>query len=346
MRRKAGQPPGTLITPSDEASETIITVRTFNDQSFKQTIVDAPADIPGLLSSHTTNWIHVSGFRNTNVYREVGELFNINPLIIEDALNPEHLPKAEEFEDQLFLIIKSILSGNNAEEFTINHMGFVLQQNLLITFAQHQATVFNVFIDRIEKAVGKIRQRKEDYVFYRLIDIVTDHYFGIFEKLDEEMFSMETKLTTDDLESPAEKITAIKKHIYNIKKFLLPSAEAVLSILKSETGLIKKQNRSYFNDVVDHLRHLIQNLDGYREMAISLMELHMANNANRMNEVMKTLTIIATIFIPLTFLAGIYGMNFQYMPELQLSWAYPVLMGFMLVVGVGMYLYMKRRKWF
>jgi magnesium transporter len=346
MKRKAGQPPGELISPTDEASETIITVRSFNEQSYTETTVDSAADITGLLSSHTTDWIHISGFKNTSVFREVGELFNINPLTIEDALNHEHLPKAEEIDNQLFLILKSIGGASKSGEFEVNHLGFILQQNLLISFSRHPATVFDVFINRIQKAVGKIRQRKEDFIFYRLIDIVIDHYFGIFEQLEEEIFAMETKLTSDELENPAEKIVAVKKDIFNLKKNLLPSLEAVLNLLKSENGLIKKQTRSFFSDVIDHLRHLIQNLDGYRESAISLMELHMANNANRMNEVMKTLTLIATIFIPLTFLAGIYGMNFQYMPELQYKWAYPVLMSLMLILGVGMYVYMKRRKWF
>lgn len=346
MKRKAGQPPGELLTPTEEASETIITVRTFNEQSFTETVVDSPAEISGLLSGHTTDWVHISGFKNTGVFREVGELFGINPLTIEDALNHEHLPKAEEFDNQLFLILKSITGGEKSGEFGVNHLGFILQQNLLISFSRHPASVFDAFIGRIEKAVGKIRQRKEDFIFYRLVDIVIDHYFGIFEHLEEEMFMMETKLTSDELDAPAEKIVAVKKNIFNLKKYLLPSLEAVLAILKSENGLIKKQTHSYFRDVIDHLRHLIQNLDGYRETAISLMELHTANNSNRMNEVMKTLTIIATIFIPLTFVAGIYGMNFQYMPELQFRWAYPAAMGGMLVLGLVMYFYMKRRKWF
>lgn len=346
MRNKAGKPPGELAVAVDDAARTSVSVITFNDKTFTHETLESPAGLTELLSPDTTNWVHVSGFRDTGTFQQIGEIFGINPLVIEDTLNTEHLPKYEEIEDQLFVIVKAISRGENRSEYTVNHLGFVLRQNLVISFAQYPTNAFDGFIDRIRRAVGKIRQRREDYVFYRLIDIITDQYFLVFEDLEDELFEMEEKLGTDDLERPAEQITAVKKNIFYLKKFLQPTTEAISNVLKSETGLVKKQNRVFFTDVIDHLRHLLQNLDGYRETAISLMELHVSNNANRMNEVMKTLTLIATIFIPLTFLAGVYGMNFKYMPELDYKWAYPTVLLIMLVAGLGMYIYMKRRKWF
>jgi magnesium transporter len=346
MKRKAGHPPGELIPPGEQAQDTRIKVITFNEKSHTNTEVDDPGEITALLSEDTTNWVHVRGFRQTEVFRKIGELFQINPLSIEDSLNQEHLPKAEEMEDQLFVTLKSIAHNQSTGEYFTNHLSFILKKNLIISIAQFETDIFDGFIDRIGRAVGKIRQRKEDYILYRLMDITIDNYFLVFEDLEGDLFDKEEKLVEGKLDQAASQITAAKKEIYYMKKFLVPTTEALFILMKSETNLIKKQNRGFYTDILDHLKHMLQALEGYREIAISLMELHTANSANRMNEVMKTLTIIATIFIPLTFIAGIYGMNFEYMPELAIKWAYPVLMLFMLVLGVGMFLFMKRKKWF
>jgi len=346
MKRKAGKAPGELLPAGDSAHATRISVITYNDKSFNKVEVEQPEDIPALLSDDTTNWVHISGFEHIETFRRIGEIFQINMLAIEDALNPEHLPKAEELDNQLFVTVKSLAHTSSVEEYLANHLSFVLSPKLIVSISQYDTNIFDEFISRIERAVGKIRTRKEDYILYRLMDIVTDNYFLVFEDLEEELFVMEEKLVVDALEDPATKIIRAKKDIFYLKKYLLPTSEALYNILKLESNLIKKQNRGFYTDVLDHLKHLLQNLDGYRETTSSLMELNMTNNANRGNEVMKTLTIIATIFIPLTFLAGIYGMNFQYMPELSVKWGYPALLGTMLVAGLGMFFYMKQKKWF
>ncbi|MCF8365675.1 MAG: magnesium/cobalt transporter CorA [Bacteroidales bacterium] len=346
MKRKAGKAPGELLPAGDSAHPTKISVITYNDKNYRNVEVADPNEIPPLLSDDTTNWIHISGFDQVETFRQFGEIFHINMLAIEDALNPEHLPKAEELDDQLFVTVKSLTHISKEDEYSTNHLSFVLSPKLIVSISQYHTSIFDDFISRIDRAVGKIRSRKEDYILYRLIDIVTDNYFLVFEDLEEELFVMEEQLVVDSLADAATKIIRAKKDIFYLKKYLQPSSEAVYNILKLETNLIKKQNRGFYTDVLDHLKHLLQNLEGYRETTTGLMELNMANNANRGNEVMKTLTIIATIFIPLTFFAGIYGMNFEYMPELTVKWAYPTLLLFMLVLGLGMYFYMKKKNWF
>lgn len=347
MRRRAGHPPGSLITQHEsETQETLITFISFNENEYTKKELGIEDISTSLQQPNATDWIHVSGFKNIEIFGKIGEVFQINPLIIEDALNHEHLPKAEEMDEHLFITLKLITRGPNLETFDSNHFSFVLNNNLLISFAQYRTEVFDGFIQRIEKAVGKIRQRKEDYIMYRLIDIITDQYYLVFESLEEELFDLEEKLGNNKLNEPAERITRAKKNTYYLKKYLQPTTEAFFILLKSENNLIKNQNRRFYSDVLDHLKHLLSALEGYRETAMSLMELHMANNANRMNEVMKTLTVIATIFIPLTFIAGIYGMNFKYMPELSFKWGYPILLTFMFSIGTGMFLYMKRKNWF
>ncbi len=346
MKQKAGKAPGELLPASESAHPTRISLITYNEKDYRKISIKNPDEIPALLSEDTCNWIHICGFKDVDKFRQLGEIFQINPLIIEDVLNPEHLPKAEEIDNKLFVTLKSVMPAQNAREYSINHYGFILSNGLFISFSQYDAGTFDGFVARIEQAIGKVRQRKEDYLLYRTIDIITDNYFAVFDGMEDELFEIEEEISNNLADESANKITQIKKYIYELKKILQPASEALYQILRSDTTLIKKVNRGFYNDVLDHLKHLLQALEGFRENTISLMELHKANSANRMNEVMKTLTIIATIFIPLTFIAGIYGMNFQYMPELAYRWAYPTLLVAMLCMGLGMYWYMKRKKWF
>jgi magnesium transporter len=346
MKQKAGKAPGELLPANESAHPTLISLITYNEKNYQNITIKNPDEIPALLSEGTCNWIHISGFKDIEKFKHLGEIFQINPLIIEDVLNPEHLPKAEELDHKLFVTLKSVLPAQQMREYSINHYGFILSAGLFISFSQYDTATFDNFIARIEQAIGKVRQRREDYLLYRTMDIITDNYFAVFDSLEDELFELEEEISNTVADESAGKITELKKYIYELKKVLLPSSEALYTVLRLDTTLIKKANRGFYNDVLDHIKHLLQALEGFRESSIGLMELHKANSANRMNEVMMTLTIIATIFIPLTFVAGIYGMNFQYMPELTYRWGYPALLIAMLLMGLGMYLFMKRKKWF
>jgi magnesium transporter len=347
MRRKAGEPPGVLISSPDTKTEkTKIQLISFNESECMERAVESIEEIPGLIKTDSTSWIHISGFAHIETFRSAGELFGIESLALEDILNHEHLPKAEDSSGHLFVTLKHIQNPDENGEFIMNPISMILFENLIITFARYETQIFNQFINRIRQSIGKIRYRKADYILYRLIDIITDHYFPVFDDLETELFKLEDIIENDLDNDIAKSITLIKKDIYHLKKIVLPTFEAIQNLLKAETPFIRKNNLKFFNDVSDHLKHQLQSLDNYRETAFMLMELHHSNNANKMNEVMKTLTIIATIFIPLTFIAGIYGMNFQYMPELAIKWAYPSVMIFMLLCASAMIFYMKRKKWF
>jgi magnesium transporter len=318
----------------------------FSESEYTERPLTAIDEAPALISPDCTNWIHISGFADIETFQRAGELFNIDSLALEDILNHEHMPKAEESAGHLFVTLKHFQRQGGNGDFNLNPISMVLFDNTIITFARYQTTVFDTFINRIRQATGKIRQRKADYLLYRLVDIITDHYFPAFEDLENELFRLESEIENDADADIGKQITTVKKEIYQMKKLVLPTSEALQSLMKMETPLLRKSNLKFFNDVADHLRHLLQLLDSYRETSFMLMELHHANNANKMNEVMKTLTIIATIFIPLTFIAGVYGMNFQHMPELAFPWAYPATMALMLTVALVMVFYMKRKKWF
>ncbi|HZK07759.1 MAG TPA: magnesium/cobalt transporter CorA [Bacteroidales bacterium] len=347
MHRKAGQAPGTLVAQEpDQEHPTTVRLITFREQNFQQTEITDVAQLPQLISADTTNWIHVTGYADLSVFEKLGVAFNISNLTIEDVLNPGHLPKFEDAGDYLFLTLKLLSPKNEQGEYGRNQISMVLLPGTFISFAQYPALALEEYISRIEKAIGTVRQRHEDYLLYRLTDIIVDEYFGIFEQLEEQIFTTEEDLTNDPAVSLAAEINALKKNVYYLRKQLLPANEAVRKVMKTENPLITKPIFRFFSDVMDHLDHLVQLLEGYRETITGLLELQSANNANRMNEVMKTLTMIATIFIPLTFIAGVYGMNFHYMPELAYPWAYPAALGLMLLIGVAMYLYMRKMRWF
>ncbi len=347
MHRKAGQPPGTLVAQElDQVQPTTVRHITFNEQNYQQIDVKDVVQLPKQVSTGITDWIHITGYADISVFEKIGAGFNINNLTIEDILNPGHLPKFEDAGDYLFLTLKLLAPKNEQGEYGRNQISLLLLPGVLISFAQYQAPLLDNYIGRIEKAAGTVRQRHEDYLFYRLTDIIVDEYFAIFEQLEEQLYTTEEDLINDPSVSLAAEINLLKKNVYYLRKQLLPANEAVRKIMKTENQLITKPTFRFFSDVMDHLDHLVQMLEGYRETITSLLELQSANNANRMNEVMKTLTMIATIFIPLTFIAGVYGMNFHNMPELDSPWAYPAVLMLMLVVGLSMYIYMRKKKWF
>lgn len=347
MQKKAGMPPGSLegITVED-TRETQIQLISFRDDFYERSTIEVPETIPGKIKPSATNWIHITGLKNVDVLQQIGSMFEIPALIMEDVFNVEHLPKFDDLGHILYLAMNILEKGREPHEVKTNHVSMFLGKKFILSIAQHDTPIFDPFIKRIEQATGIIRQRGNDYIFYRLADLIIDHYFHLFENVDDALFRIEDALLSDQSADMVANIQHMKKELMFHKRNIYPVSEALRSIRKSENRLIGKDLLSYYSDAIDHLLQLVQSIDSYREMANNLMDLQLANNSNRMNDVMKTLTIIATIFIPLTFLAGIYGMNFQYMPELGVKWAYPALLSIMLILGLIMYFYMKRKRWF
>jgi magnesium transporter len=347
MKTKAGAPPGTLIhTFAQSTAQTSVRLISFKDDFCENKEIADLEALPSVLKPDAVNWIQFTGLSDVEKLEQIGRIFQINPLIIEDTLNTEHMPKSEELDGHLFFVMKMLGRNSETDEFEVNHVCFVLGENFVISFMQRSTELFDPFIARIEQAVGKIRQRSNDYVLYRLIDIIVDNYYLLFSQTDDKLQEIEELLMKDQSADLTGRIQAQKKELNFMRRNIHPVAEAIRLLLKSDSLLIKKQHRSFFNDTNDHLIYLGNAADHYREMIAGLMELQMMNNSNRMNNVMKSLTLIATIFIPLTFLAGVYGMNFEYMPELSLPWAYQALLAIMMVIGVSMYIYMRRKNWF
>ncbi len=290
-------------------------------------------------------WINTP-ISDITMINKLGEHFGIHPLTVEDILNTTHLPKFEAFEDYYFLTIK-YMEYTRESGTEVFHLSLLLKDRYVLSFYEGTSNPVLVNVkDRILKGIGNLRNLKADHLFYRLVDFTVDEYLNISNVIREEIDEMDTKTFQGEEEEVSSEILDIKREINNFRRIVVPLREDLGRLLTNPSGLLRKSTLTYFRDIIDHLDHLISSLDNYREILKDMMDLHLAHLSRNMNEVMKTLTIVATIFIPLTFLAGIFGMNFKHMPELAWKWGYPAFWLITLLLSILMFLYMKRKNWF
>ena len=291
-----------------------------------------------------TNWINVDGLEDRTLVTRLGKYFRLHPLLVDDILN-DHQVKAEEFEEHLFFTMKMLhrISGNQIE---YEQISFVLGNEYLLSFQQKEGDLFGSIRSKLSKGTGKFRSRKTDYLLYRLIDTIVDSYYKVLDSLGHRIEEMEEVVHKEASNETFERIQAINKDLIFLRKALYPLRDALSKLTKDESDFIELQTMRYFGDVYDHVVHLIDALDTYKDLTKGLMDHHINTMNARMNEVMKVLAVISTIFMPLTFIAGVYGMNFEFMPEIHSHWGYPLVIGIMAVLVVGMILYFRYKKWF
>jgi len=315
--------------------------------SEKEYAMQSDRSVEDLLASfkiNDVNWINVDGLQDKEVVVKLGAHFCLHSLLIEDILS-DHTPKAEEFDDHLFFTMKMLHSIKNGK-IDYEQISFVLGKDFLLSFQEKEGDLFGPFRERIKQASGRVRSRKADYLLYRLIDIIVDNYYTVLDEVGQQIEIVEDDIYKNPTDKEFQKIQKIKKELIYLRKALYPLRDALSKLIKDESGFIEPQTERYFADVYDHVVHLIDSLDTYKDLTSSLMDIHINTMNTRMNEVMKVLTIISTIFMPLTFIVGIYGMNFHNMPELSSSWGYPSVMIFMAIIVFGMIRYFKYKKWF
>jgi magnesium transporter len=289
-------------------------------------------------------WINVNGLSNTDDIITIGNHFELHPLIQEDIVSTNQRPKIDEYEAYLFLVFKMLHYDD--EHLTIEHISMVVGEDYILTLQEAEGDVFEDLRDRLEHGKGRLRSAGADYLMFAILDAVVDNYFTVIEFLSNKVELLEDKLF-DDKEDPniIEEIQDLKKEILKIRRAVLPLREVVNRLEKIESPLIQERTNKYIRDLYDHIIQVNESVEIYREMIWGLMDMYMTTISNKMNEVMKVLTIMASIFIPLTFLAGIYGMNFENMPELHFKNSYFYLLGVMVLVFFGMIWYFKRKKW-
>lgn len=304
-------------------------------------------DVGTLLSkieNGKVNWINIDGLNNQDVIDKVQQHFSLHPLLIEDVVADQR-PKSEEFDGHLFFTMK-MLYRIDGMEIDYEQISFVLGPGYLISFQEKEGDLFDGFRERIQKDLGKVRKKNADYLLYRLIDIVVDNYYTVLDKIGDIIDEIEEDAYEHPSNRSFNQIQRLKKEIIFLRKALYPLREATGRIVKGESEFIADECLRYYADVYDHIAHLIDSLDTYKDLTSGLLDIHINAMNTKMNEVMKVLTVISTIFMPLTFIVGVYGMNFHYMPELDWKYGYFAVWGVMGVIFFGMLAFFRRKKWF
>ena len=344
--KKAGASPGTLVHIGDQkVDETRITLIDYDEAHLQERVLDGIEEAFPLKDLPTVTWINIDGLHEIDIIEKVGQHFNIHPLVLEDIINTGQRPKTEEFEDVIFVVLKMLHYNAKSEKIESEQFSLVLGPNFLISFQEIQGDVFKTVRERIRKPKTRIRKAGCDYLAYALIDAIVDHYFVILEALGDKMEDLEAELLDDPTRNTVEIIHEMKQEMIYMRKHIWPIREIINGLVKSESSLIQEQMHVYFRDVYDHTIQVIDTIESYRDILAGMLDIYLSTVSNRMNEVMKVLTIIATIFIPITFIAGVYGMNFKFMPELEWRGGYFMVWGIVIVVVGIMIGFFKKKQW-
>jgi len=289
-------------------------------------------------------WINVDGLGNPKRIEELGKCFTIHPLILEDIFNTSQRPKMEDQDQYIYLTLKMLTYPDDVKEIKIEHISMVLGHNFLISFQEDIGDLFDPVRERIRKE-GRIRKLGPDYLAYALIDVVVDNYFVVMEKLEEQVEGLEEELVASPTPDSLQKISRLKRDMIFLRKSVWPLREMINALEQSESVLIKEPTRIYLRDVYNHTIQVIDTLETFRDLVSGMIDIYLSGLSYKMNEIMKVLTLIATIFIPLTFVVGLYGMNFKYMPEIEWEYGYYSVLVVMAVMVAGMLTYYRKKKW-
>jgi magnesium transporter len=344
--KKAGLPPGTLVHIGEKKLEAVrITVIDYDEQNFQEKQVATVEECFAFKRTPTVSWINIDGIHDASIIEKLGEHFDLHPLVLEDILATGQRPKYEDYDNYIYTVLKMLSYDDKDEMIRSEQVSLVLGSNFVISFQESVGDVFEQIRDRLRNDKGRIRKMASDYLAYALIDAVVDGYFVILEKLGEKIEYMEERLVAEPTNKTVQQIHSVKRELVFLRRSVWPLRELINGLEKTESSLIKKSTDVYLRDVYDHTIQVIDTVETFRDMVSGMLDIYLSSLSNRMNAVMKVLTIIATIFIPLTFISGVYGMNFKYMPELEWRWGYAAVLLVMAAVAVIMLIYFKKKKW-
>lgn len=346
--KKPGMSPGTIGYSGEAPSEPIclrlihynaseMTPHTFENIDDMLTYKDKPG----------VKWFNIDGLYNAETLHKIQNAFGIHPLAMEDISNTDQRPKIDDYEDHIFVVVKMVYYSAEHEEVLAEQISFVLGKDYVFSFQEKRGDVFSSVRERLRgSASGNLRKNGPDYLLYALLDAIVDHYFLVLEKISESLEELDDEVTEGPTQKTLAEANALKKEIVYLRKIAWPLREIFNSLTRSESKLIKKGTLAFLRDVYDHTTQILETIEIFREMVSSIFEMYQSSQGNRMNQVMKVLTVIATIFMPPTFIAGIYGMNFDYMPELHNKYGYFVALFLMISSMTGMLVYFRKKGWY
>ena len=344
--KPAGSPPGTLVHIGEQKREKIkITVMDYDEADITEAELESVEACACFKDSTRVTWLNVEGLHEVEALEQLGEYFGLHALVLEDILDTDQRPKVEDYGDYIFVLVRVSHYNEESDEVDTEQISLVLFPRIVITFEEGGTDVLEAVRDRIRTSKGRIRQRGADYLVYALLDGVIDGYLVTLAELGERIECVEEEIVTDPGPHRLHAIHRLRKHIASLRRTLWPLREVMHALDRGAPALFEDSTAIYVRDLYDHTMQVVDTVETFRDTLSGMLDVHLSSVSHRMNEVMKVLTIIATIFIPLTFIAGVYGMNFHNMPELEAPWGYPVTLGVMAGVAVAMILYFRKKKW-
>jgi magnesium transporter len=346
---KAGLPPGVLIHVGEHKVEQVrVAVIDYDETHFQEKEVETVEECLPFKDPPAVTWINVDGLHQVETLARLGDCLGFHPLVLEDILNTDQRPKMDDLGEYVLIVLKTFYPNDEngkSGELEPEQISLILGPNFVVSFQERQGDVFDSIRERIRNDIGRIRRMGADYLVYALLDAVVDGYFVVLEQVGETVEFLEEELVTNPTPETLQTIHSLKRQMIFLRKSVWPLREVIGGLERGESSLIEESTGIYLRDVYDHTIQVIDTIETFRDMISGMLDIYLSSVSNRMNEVMKVLTIIATIFIPLTLIVGVYGMNFEHMPELQWRWGYPAVWLIMLGVGVVMLIYFRRRKW-
>jgi magnesium transporter len=346
---KTGKPysvPGTVEYVGKEREVPVkIHILDYNETDFTEKNLNTIAESIPFRESPSVTWLNITGVHDESIIQEVGEIFKIHPLVLEDIANTTQRPKVEDHDSFLFVVIKMAYSNIENGEIILEQLSMLVGKDFVISLQEKEGDILEGLRERIRNSKGRIRRLGSDYLMYGIIDTVVDHYFSVMEHIGEEIEGLEQQLMLSASQELLTRIYGLKQELVFLRRSIWPMREVVSTLQRTEHELVSKDTFVYLRDVYDHTVQVVETVETFRDMSSGMLDLYLSTVSNKMNEVMKVLTIFAAIFIPLTFIAGVYGMNFEFMPELKWKLAYPVWWSITIILVIGMLIYFRKRKW-
>jgi magnesium transporter len=343
---KSGLPPGSLVHVGEvHEHEHKITVIDYNKSTLSKRTIKNIEELLPYRSTDTVTWVIVDGLKDVSIIDAIGQHFDIHALILEDILNTHQRPKFEEFDDYLYIVIKALAMAGNELNVEYEQVSLLLLDKFVFTFKEKPDAIFDPLFNRLNNEKSHVRNLGSDYLAYIVMDTIVDEYFALQDSFDELIENIEDELLTNPSAKTLNTIQKIKRELIFLRRSVSPLRELLASIQRSESPLLNEKTKRYFRDIYDHVIRVNEAIESYRDLIAGMLDIYLSSVSNKMNETMKILTVFASIFIPLTFIAGVYGMNFEYMPELKWKWGYPAL--WFVFIGVSIFLlrFFKKKKW-
>ncbi len=346
MSKKTGLAPGTLVHIGEKkVPKTSIKIIGYNPETVREKSAETADGCFERMENEQVTWININGIHDTRVAETVGRHFAIHPLVLEDIVHAGQRPKIDDYEDYVYLVLKMLTWDEDACEVMAEQVSIVLTRDSVVSFQETEGDVFSAVRGRIRKSVGRIRRMGPDYLCYALLDAIVDNYFVILEKIGERIEAIEDELMENPTPETLRKIHKMRGEMLFLRRAVWPLRDVVGSIERGKVSSMSDATEPFYRDLYDHTIQVIETVETCRDLVSGMLDMYMSTISNRMNEVMKVLTVIATIFIPITFIAGIYGMNFKFMPELEWRFAYPAVWIAIVVTAGVMLVYFRHKRW-